>query len=196
MRKGAATREAILDEALRQAAQVGLEGLSLGPLADRLNLSKSGLYAHFGSKEALQIAVLDEASSRFRRRVGAPALKQPRGAARLRALFEGWLDWMDGKDATHGCVFSPASQEFIDRPGPVRDRLVEIQTEWTQALARAAAEGVEAGAFRRDLDAAQFAFEMVALGLGFQQRAKLFRAPDARQRAAQAFARRLADAAA
>lgn len=182
MGKGAATREAVIDEALRQAVALGLEGISLGGLAERLRLSKSGLFAHFKSKEALQLAVLDEAAERFRRRVVEPALTETRGVARLRALFERWLNWIEGEPCMGGCVFAVASQEYDDRPGAVRDRLVTVQNEWHELLAQVATDLPKDGkapvAFGR-----QVAFEMVGLGLSFQLHCKLMNRRDARQRA-------------
>jgi AcrR family transcriptional regulator len=194
MGKGAATREAVIDEALRQAVDLGLEGISLGGLAEALKLSKSGLFAHFRSKEALQIAVLDEAAERFRRKVVEPALTAPRGAPRLRALFERWLDWIEGEPSMNGCVFAVASQEFDARPGRVRDRLVEVQGEWHELLARVAtdlsSEGRAPAAYGR-----QVAFEVVGLGLSFQLHGKLMNRRDARMRAEEGFERLLRESA-
>lgn len=193
MGKGAATREAVIDEALRQAVALGLEGISLGGLADSLKLSKSGLFAHFRSKEALQLAVLEEASERFRRQVVEPGLTEPRGGPRLRALFDRWLDWIEGEPCMGGCIFAVASQEYDDRPGPVRDRLVAVQNEWHELLARVATdlprEGKAPVAFGR-----QVAFELVGLGLSFQLHSKLMNRRDARQRAEEAFDRLLREA--
>lgn len=194
MGKGAATREAVIDEALRQAVALGLEGISLGGLAENLKLSKSGLFAHFKSKEALQLAVLDEATARFRQRVVEPGLAAPRGAPRLRALFERWLDWIVGDPCMGGCVFAVASQEYDERPGPVRDRLVAVQNEWHELLARVATDLPKDGkapvAFGR-----QVAFEFVGLGLSFQLHGKLMNRRDARLRAEEGFERLLEEAA-
>lgn len=194
MGKGAATREAVIDEALRQAVALGLEGISLGRLAQSLELSKSGLFAHFKSKEALQLAVLDEAAERFRRRVVEPALGAPRGVQRLRALFERWLYWIEGEPCMDGCIFAVASQEFDDRPGRVRDRLVAVQNDWHELLARVATDLPKDGkapvAFGR-----QVGFEVVGLGLSFQLHGKLMNRRDARQRAEEGFERLLRDAA-
>ena len=123
MGKGATTREAIVSQALDRAVQVGLSGLSLGPLADDLNLSKSGLFAHFKSKEALQLAVLQEAIDRFTDRVVEPGLQAPRGRARMEALMRCWFDWIEGEPGMRGCLFSVAAQEYDDQhensdPGP------------------------------------------------------------------------------
>src|SRR3954470_4749744 len=121
MRKGEATRQAILDHAAAQASRIGLRGLSIGQLAEELALSKSGLFAHFQSKEALQVQVLEHAAANFVDRVVRPALAAPRGIPRLRALFEGWLAWGDSQAS--GCIFVAAAAELDDQPGPARDRL-------------------------------------------------------------------------
>lgn len=193
MRKGAATREAIVGRALEQAVAVGLEGLSLGPLADSLELSKSGLFAHFKSKEALQLAVLEEAIERFRRQVIEPSLSQPRGRARMEALITRWFDWVDGEGGVRGCLFAVSAQEYDDREGLIRDRLVASQADWHETLARVAADLPKAGRAPADY-CRQLVFELVGIYLAFQQHAKLFRAPNARARAEEAISRLLDDA--
>ena len=157
MGKGEATRDRILDEAIAVASVDGITGLTLGRLAESVGMSKSGLFAHFRSKEALQIQVLDHAAASFAERVVRPALQAPRGEPRVRALFEGWLGWAQEGALPGGCVFVAAASELDDRPGSVRDRLVELQREWVAVLAGSVARGVEAGAFRRDADPEQFA---------------------------------------
>src|SRR5262245_59000560 len=124
MRKGQATREAILDHAIDLARRVGVEGLTIGRLAADLELSKSGLFAHFRSKEALQVQVLDWAAERFVATVLRPALAVETGEARIRALFERWLDW---ERRPGGCIFVQAAADLDDRDGPARDRLVQLQ---------------------------------------------------------------------
>jgi AcrR family transcriptional regulator len=193
MRKGAATREAIVGRALEQAVSLGLEGLSLGPLADSLELSKSGLFAHFKSKEALQLAVLEEAIDRFRARVIEPSLAEPRGRQRMEALLRRWFDWVEGEPDMRGCIFAVTAQEFDDRPGVVRDRLVESQASWHETLARVAADLPKAGPAPADY-CRQMVFELVGISLSYQQQAKLFRAPNARARAEEAISRLLDDA--
>jgi AcrR family transcriptional regulator len=184
----------VIDEALRQAVELGLEGISLGGLAESLKLSKSGLFAHFRSKEALQLAVLDEASDRFRRRVVEPALGEPRGEPRLRALFERWLDWIAGEPCMNGCVFAVASQEYDDRPGPVRDRLVEVQNAWHELLARVATDLPKDGKAPVEFGR-QVAFEFVGIGLSFQLHNKLMNRRDSRLRAEESLERLLRDSA-
>src|SRR5688572_27760940 len=143
MEKGARTKSAILDRATGLASQVGLTGLTIGVLADELRLSKSGLFAHFRSKETLQIDVLNHAADRFREVVVRPALQEPRGAPRIRALFERWLAWGRDSALPGGCVFVAATAELDDRPGPVRERLVELQRDWVKTLAISFEKGVE-----------------------------------------------------
>ena len=194
MKKGAATREAIVGRALEQAVALGLEGLSLGPLAESLELSKSGLFAHFKSKEALQLAVLEEAIERFRLRVIEPSLAQPRGRPRMEALVARWFDWIEGEPDMRGCIFAVTAQEFDDRPpGAVRNRLVESQSAWHDTLARVAADLPRGGPAPADY-CRQLVFELVGISLAYQQQAKLFRAANARVRAEEAISRLLDDA--
>ncbi|MEQ8349376.1 MAG: TetR/AcrR family transcriptional regulator [Sneathiellaceae bacterium] len=195
MSKGGNTRDTIIAEALAQAVELGLEGVTLGVLANRLNLSKSGLFAHFKSKEALQLAVLEAAIERFRAAVAAPAFGQPKGRGRVAALFDRWLDWLQGGEVAKGCLFVTAAQEYDDRPGPLRDLLVRSQQEWHGALRWAAAQAVAQGEFRKDLDVDQFVFQQIGVALAFQHTQKLLDDPDARRRASAAFESLLAGAA-
>src|SRR6266540_3709004 len=142
MSKGDETRRSILDQALRLASTQGLGQVTIGLLADAAGLSKSGLFAHFKSKEQLQLAVLREASDRFVGAVIAPALREPRGEPRLRALFENWLRW-ETKAFPGGCPFQAAADELDDQPGPVRDYLVETQRDFFDTLTTVARAGVE-----------------------------------------------------
>jgi AcrR family transcriptional regulator len=195
MPRGDATRSEILDRALAQASETGLEALSIGTLADAVGMSKSGLFAHFGSKENLQLAVLEEGVERFARQVLAPAVKEPRGEPRVRALFERWLDWeRGGRALPGGCVFIMAASEFDDRPGVVRDRLVGYLEEWMDNLERAARLAVEAGHFRADLDVAQFAHDFYAIILAHHHFSRLLRDRRATARARAAFERLIAGA--
>jgi AcrR family transcriptional regulator len=170
--KGQATRQHILDHALGLATVVGLDGLTIGRLAEELELSKSGLFAHFGSKEALQVAVIEEAGRQFVQEVMVPALREPRGEPRVRTLFERWLVW---GERPGGCFFISATAELDDRPGPARDALVRIQKDWLAALATAVRLGVEEGHFRADLDIKQLAFESYSLMLGCHLFARFLR---------------------
>jgi len=192
MARGEATRAQILDRALAAASETGLEALSIGTLAEEVGMSKSGLFAHFGSKEKLQLAVLEEGVERFARQVLAPAFKEPRGEPRIRALFERWLDWeRGGRSLPGGCVFIMAASEFDDRPGPVRERLVAYLEDWLENLERAARLAVEAGHFRRDVDVAQFAHDFYAIILAHHHFSRLLRHARSAARARRAFERLL-----
>jgi len=193
MLKGARTKSAILDRATGLASQVGLTGLTIGVLADDLNLSKSGLFAHFRSKEALQIDVLNHAAERFREIVVRPALQQPRGEPRIRALFQGWLGWEHEAALPGGCVFVAANAELDDRPGPVRDRLVELQRDWVNAIAVSFAKGVEAKLFRPDVDPAELAQELYGIMLSYHLHTRLLGDTGAEARARRTFDRLLED---
>src|SRR5688572_12630567 len=156
--KGAATRDAIIDRAYGIACAAGLEGLSIGPLAQAVGMSKSGVFAHFGSREELQMAVLDEAGERFVAFVLRPALKQPRGLARLRAILEAWYDWV--RQSEGSCLLLSAASEYDDRPGPLRDRLVQHERRWREEIARAVALSIGTGELAADTDPDQMAFEL------------------------------------
>jgi AcrR family transcriptional regulator len=185
--KGEQTRQEIVERALALAGEVGLEGVSLGVLAAGMNLSKSGLFAHFRSKEALQVEVLQRAIDHFIADVVAPALRQPRGEPRLRKLFDRHLVWVHGNGGRGSCFFMALTHEYDDRPGPVRDLLVQSQRDWYDTIARAARAAVEEGHFRADLDLEQFAYELVGIGMVFQQAAKLLENPRAEEQARSAF---------
>lgn len=188
MSKGALTRSAIIDEALTQAVAIGLEGVSLGGVAERLELSKSGLFAHFKSKEALQIAVLERAIERFTAVVVAPALKL-HGLARAAKLFHLYLDWIKDGAGTGGCLFVTAIQEFDDRPGPIRDLLVKSQQNWRAVLRQALREAIEAGELRGDAELDQLVFELVGASLAYQHSHKLLDDKRSRRLVKAAFAR-------
>ncbi len=187
MRKGASTRHAILTHATGLASQVGLTGLTIGALADHLRLSKSGLFAHFRSKAALQIQVLEHAAASFVEAVVRPALQQPRGEPRMRALFERWLEWGQAEALPGGCVFVAAASELDDRPGPARDRLVELQRQWLDVIATSVRKAVEAGQFRADADPEQFAQDLTGVMLAFHHQARLMGDVRAATRARRAF---------
>ena len=151
MGKGEDTKRAIVDQALALASTVGLDKLTIGALADATGMSKSGLFAHFKSKEQLQLQVLEEARQRYLDVVVKPAFQQPRGEARLRAIFERTLkNWED--DLPGGCIFHAVAAELDDQPGPARDYLVSIQQDQRQMLERAVRMAVETGELRSDLD--------------------------------------------
>jgi len=187
MRKGDATHQTILDRATGLASKVGLEGLTIGALAAELDLSKSGLFAHFQSKEALQLQVLDHGAAVFVENVVRPALAAPRGEPRMRALFDHWLDWARSSPLPGGCLFVQATVELDDRPGPARDRLVEYQRQWLDVIATSLQKGIAAGAFRRDADAMQFAHDLYGVMLAYHHASRLLHDPLAETRARRAF---------
>ena len=160
MSKGQQTRETVLDRAVSLTSQIGLDGLSIGELADDLGMSKSGLFAHFGSKDALQLETVRAVCSRFVDEVVAPAFKLPRGEARLWGVFENWLAWSNRTDFPGGCPIIAVSVELDDKPGPTRDFLVNSQKDWLAALSQTVQIAVDEGQFRADVDPAQVAFEL------------------------------------
>jgi AcrR family transcriptional regulator len=194
MPKGAETRRAILDHALEVATKEGLEGLTIGRLAQDLQLSKSGLFAHFRGKDALLLQVLETARTRFVEQVVKPGLAAPRGEPRVRALFESWLAWEHSKALPGGCPFVAAGVELDDRPGPARDYLVQSQKDWLDLIATSARAGVREGHFRPDFDAEQFAYEFHGIMLSYHHVARLLRDPNADARVRQAFESLLARA--
>jgi len=185
--KGQQTREAILTRALELATRIGFEGLTIGRLAEDLRMSKSGLFAHFRSKEALQLEILRMAGARMVETVVKPALTVRRGEPRVRALFERWLAWEQSPSLPGGCPFMAASFELDDRPGPVRDFVVQNLRDWMDTLAGAARIAVREGHFRPDLDCEQFAHDCQGIGLAFVHASRLMRDPKAHGRAASAF---------
>jgi len=186
--KGEQTRQAIVSHAVSIVSQVGYEGLSIGSLAEKTKLSKSGLFAHFKSKEALQLGVMQEVINRYIQRVVQPALAAPRGEARLRVLFEKKLQWISGEQESRGCLLQKASLEYDNRPGhAVRERLVQALQDWREVLVRSATAAIGAGDFRAELDAEQFAYEFDGITMMFQQAQGLLRDRAAEQRAHAAF---------
>lgn len=164
--KGALTRQAILQEAMDLASVNGLEGLTIGSLAEATNLSKSGLFAHFGSKEELQLATVQAARAVFIEQVLGPALTAPRGVKRLCAVLAAWLDYSEREMFRGGCFFAAVSVEFDSRQGPVRDMVTVCMDDWRTSLARLVREARECGELSRGADPEQLAFEFGALALG------------------------------
>ncbi len=187
MSKGEVTRQAILERAIDTATRLGLGGLSIGHLAEEMRLSKSGLFAHFQSKESLQLAIVDFAAERFVEAAVKPSFKAERGEPRVRALFDNWLAWPKRSGLAAGCFFVAASVELDDRPGPVRDRMVKLQRDWLDTLAQAARIAVAEGHFRKEVDPDQFAYEMYGLMLVTHHFTRLLRDPSAHDRARKAF---------
>ena len=160
---GATTREAILHLAADQASVDGLEGLSIGQLASTLGMSKSGLFAHFGSKELLQLATIEAARTRYVEAVLVPALAAPRGIRRLDALCDSFLNYIEQAVFPGGCFFASAMAEFGGRePGPVRDRIADCQRQWTTTLERTAHEGKDQRELTQACEPEQLAFELEA----------------------------------
>ena len=186
--KGATTREAILARSYALACVNGLEGLTIGGVAEQVGMSKSGVFAHFGSREDLQLATLDHGGERFIRDVLLPALKEKRGLPRLRAIYANWSEWVRHED-DGGCLFLAAASEYDDRPGPIRDRVVQQETDWREQLARAVQLAVDAGELAADTDPAQMAFEIYAIALAVHHDAGLAGYDDAAARGFRAFER-------
>ncbi len=180
--KGERTREAILHTALAHACRNGLAGLTIGTLATETGMSKSGMFARFGSKEALQLAVLDAAAHEFGTEVVVPALAAPRGEERIWALVDGWLQCGAAR-RPGGCVFVKSSTELDEQPGPVRDRLRDQHLALADSIARIFTGGISEGQFRTDADPAQFAADLHAVMLGYYHRLRLIEDPQAGNRA-------------
>jgi AcrR family transcriptional regulator len=189
--KGRQTRAAIVDAALGVASQIGIEGLSIGALAEATGMSKSGVFAHFGSREELQISVVREYHARFEDEVFRPAMRQARGLPRLHALFDRWLKRV-AMEIDSGCIYISGAVEFDDRPGPVRDALVTMVQTWRRALERAIRAAVGEGHLRADADVGQLLFEIHGLILAVHHDARFLRHAGAEERARAAFARILA----
>ncbi len=183
MGKGTKTRDTILEKAVDLASVAGLDGVTIGALATQTGLSKSGLFAHFGSKENLEVETLRAAADRFVALVVAPALKQPAGIPRVRALFDNWVKWSAMHCSRGGCLFVAAAVELDDREGPARNFLVQKQREWLDTIARVARRAVETGKFREDLDDEQFAHDVYSVFLGYHHARRLLRDEHAEERA-------------
>ncbi len=186
LQKGRQTKAAIVDAALGLATQIGLEGLSIGALAEVMQMSKSGVFAHFGSREELQISVVREYHTRFEEEVFFPALTAPRGLPRLRALFDNWMQ-RTSVELDSGCIYISGAVEFDDRPGPVRDALASSVNTWLDAMRRAVDLAVAEGHLLPETDATQMGFEIHAQILALHYEARFLRSPGSVQRALRAF---------
>lgn len=184
--KGQLTRAAILDAALGLASHMGLEGLSIGALAELMQMSKSGVFAHFGSREELQISVVREYHVRFEAEVFTPALGEARGLPRLRALFERWVRRVS-LELDSGCIYISGAVEFDDRPGPVRDALVDTVRTWHAAMKRAIAQAKAEGHLHATVDEDQTLFEIHGLILALHYEARFLRSPESIARAHRGF---------
>ncbi|HEY1059248.1 MAG TPA: TetR/AcrR family transcriptional regulator [Limnobacter sp.] len=192
MRKGEQTRAAIVEAALEIASTQGLEGLTIGSIAEKMAMSKSGVFAHFGSREELQIAVLKEYETQFINAVLFPCLKEPRGFPRLRAIFMRWLDRI-GKEIDSGCIYISGATEYDDRPGAVRDVLVNMHRDWQKEMRRAASQAIEENHLPAgSADADQLVFDMVGIILAAHQQGRLMGDTQCLQRARHAFDRMMA----
>ena len=185
--KGEQTRTAILDEALKISSKLGLEGLTIGSLADATGMSKSGLFAHFGSREDLQLAVLEHAAQRYGEMVFVPVLKIERGLPRLRALFERWLDWALESGLPGGCIMISAAAEYDDRPGPIRDAVIANQHRGNAITQKAVRLAIEEGHLAPATDPEQISFEMLGIVLASHNHRRLLGDREARKRALTAF---------
>jgi AcrR family transcriptional regulator len=187
--KGAATRDAVLDEAVRIAGRIGLSGLTIGMLAAATGMSKSGLFAHFGSKEALQLQVLARARDDFTDRVVRPAVRARRGEPRVRALFEHWL--AVSRDPGAPCLFASAAMEYDDQPGVVRDQVVQDHRDFTDSVEQIFRTGIAEGQFRADAEPGQFQHDLTGIMLAFFHAYRLLAEAEADARARTAFERLL-----
>ena len=194
IRAGERTRRAILETAVDLASTEGLTGLSIGRLATALEMSKSGLFAHFGSKEELQLATVQAARDIFVREVVNPALQASRGLPRLEAFCDGWISYAEREVFRGGCFFAAASAEFDGRPGPVRDRIAEMMREWLSTLEVAVIKAQSEGHLNTSADPAQMAFELNALALAANWSHQLFRDTDSFKRAREGMRRVIAAA--
>ncbi len=186
LQKGQQTKQAIVEAALGLATHLGLEGLSIGALADVMGMSKSGVFAHFGSREELQISVVREYHQCFEQEVFYPAMSAERGVARLRALFANWMQ-RTSVEIDSGCIYISGAVEFDDRPGPVRDALAESVMTWHGAMRRAITQAKERGELLADLDEDQMLFEIHGLILALHYEARFLKNPGSIARALTGF---------
>ncbi|HEX4511042.1 MAG TPA: TetR/AcrR family transcriptional regulator [Burkholderiaceae bacterium] len=191
LQKGLQTRATILDAALGLAASKGLEGLSIGAIAEVTGMSKSGVFAHFGSREELQISVIRDYHLKFEEEVFLPSIRAPRGLPRLRALFERWVRRVS-HEIDAGCIYISGAVEFDDRPGPVRDALAAMVQTWQDALIRAIQIAIDEAHLSAKTSPEQVMFEIHGLILALHHDARFLRNPDSVERARQGFERVLA----
>ena len=187
LQKGQQTKQAIVDAALGLATQIGLEGLSIGVLAEVMHMSKSGVFAHFGSREELQISVIREYFNRFENEIFAPAMLQPKGLPRLKTLFDNWMKRV-AVEIQSGCIFISGAVEFDDRTGPVHDALASSVKTWLRAVFRAVVQAKECGHLSADADEQQIAFEIHGLILALHYEARFLKNPGSVARANVGFA--------
>jgi len=186
LQKGQQTKQAIIEAALGLATHIGLEGLSIGALADVMGMSKSGVFAHFGSREDMQLAVLDESHHCFERGVFSPAMSEPRGIPRLRALFGNWMK-RTSVEIDSGCIYISGAVEFDERTGPVRDALAQSVLTWLAAMRRAITQAKELGQLQAQVDEDQILFEIHGLILALHYEARFLKSPGSIARAVTGF---------
>ena len=186
MHKGQQTKAAIVDAALGLATQIGLEGLSIGALAEVMQMSKSGVFAHFGSREELQISVIREYHQRFELEVFFPSMQHGRGLPRLSALFQNWMQ-RTSAEIDSGCLYISGAAEFDDRPGPVRDALASSVKTWLAAVHRAVVQARDEHHLSKEMDAAQMVFEIHGLILALHYEARFLKSAKSLNRAKQGF---------
>ncbi len=180
MTKGSDTRNSILASGLEMASQYGLEDVTIGNLAKTMDMSKSGIFGHFQSKENLQLMIVNYAVQHFTDTVILPSLKVERGIPRIKAMIDNWVNW--GNGLSGGCIFVSASIEFSDRPGVVQEALLGYQNAWLDSLAKLAESAIKAGDFRPNIDVNQFAFELYSLILGFHYYHRVMRDAHTKQK--------------
>jgi AcrR family transcriptional regulator len=182
------TRTRILDRGLALISQSGLEGVTLGVLADQVGMSKSGLFAHFRSKEEMQIGLLAHTAELAKVRVIVPAMNQPEGLPRLKALVKNWFGWAPRAGLPGGCPVAAGMFELDDAEGPVRDKVVALEAEWRALLTKTVTQARALGHLRADLDIVQFVWELCGIYLSHHTSQRFLRSPDADRRAQTAFA--------
>jgi AcrR family transcriptional regulator len=188
MRKGEMTRATILDAALELASRNGLEGLTIGVLAEKMQMSKSGVFAHFGSREDLQIEIVKLYHHRFEQDVFYPSLKEARGLPRLQTMFTLWVNTV-ALEIAHGCIYISGAVEYDDRPGAIREQLMAMILAWRAALHRCIVQAMEMQHLRNDIDVAQMVYEIYGLILALHHDARFLRLPDSTVRAKNSFDR-------
>lgn len=174
------TKIAILEKGLEMASHLSLEAITIGGLAKEMNMSKSGLFAHFQSKENLQIEILNFAAKHFTEYVISPALKAERGIPRIRAIVDNWIKW--GSLFSGGCIFVDATTEFNDRPGNIHNILIGQQKQWVDVLRRIGESAIKAGDIKQDTDCDQFAYDLYSLVLGHYYYDQLLKDPKLEKR--------------
>ena len=192
MRKGELTRAAILETALELASREGLEGLTIGLLADQMHMSKSGVFAHFGSREDLQLEVIKLYHANFEQEVFYPSLKETRGLPRLQSMFLLWVNRVSIEIAS-GCIYISGAVEYDDKPGELREKLSAMVATWQQALRRATVQAIECGDLKPDANPDQLVFEMYGLILALHHDARFLKIPESFERVQHGFRRLMTD---